>query len=485
MSGCLHIFNVTKRASIIPMKNEPIYIRDPNSNRQAWTGEIRYPTSSAETFKFEAIRPNGITDLYCTTPFEMNAGDLNVVNCIEGLLDFQRPCTLVRPLIVSVNPGSLGTSVHGLRTVVKGSFSALVTGESVSDADRPIFKELSFSSASLAAWAKAVEVEEDELEAGKKYSLKYSAPNTRRYRLDGIGVAELSTSFSRSWTQSSRSIKARPLFTLRFTKLMSLNMIMKIAGELETLFSFLVGHPTEFPDFTLKAGRGSRSRYAILTLSGVHHKPTDESLDKDRCIHFEGCDRATLGVILRNFFLNREDFIERIMTINYSTHFAKTVNDAFSSTVPILEIYLKRRFKNTEEAQLHNLKEEFFSFIEREAKEELREFSRKHIKFVKEKPRGLLQYIEEAITYLNERGWKIPTKMARNIRDRRGAAFHGTWSLKGDDFYKFHWENKIARAILLFLTLEELGIDIEKAAKRYPVISEFNLLIQHNDSAFR
>lgn len=465
------------------MRKVQVLIQDVTEKGTDWSGTIKYPSKSGQMFSFEAIRPIDISEMYSTSPFPW--GEMGVeekVKCVTALLDFQRPCTFVRPLIFSVNPGSMGTSLRGMRTKIKGSFQALLEGMSVADPDEPLFKEVWFSSEALSVWARPAIVEEQQIDAGQRYSLEFNAPTPRRYKIVGVGCIELNTDFSRSWTWRNKEIFHNPVLSLKFNKKRSLSDCIKICGELEVLLGFLTGFRTRFPEFNLVAGssrgRNASADTARLVLSGVHFSKRKGKVERSNCLHFEGRDGANLGRIVRKFFERPEDIVDRMGAVQYATNLSRNMNDKFSRVIPILEKFLKERFPGDKQEGIENHKDEFFEFLEKEAPPHLMEFSKRFLIFRPNKPEGFKRNIESAISYLNERGWDIPMKMAQNIQKRRGGAFHGSWKMEGEDILRFHWEITIATVILMFLTLEELGINIKKATKYYRVRWDYGLLLK-------
>lgn len=109
-----------------------IYIPERDGGGEPWTGRIWAEGEQSRRWSFEAIRHAEIKDIYASGVFE-GAKPVSV------LLDHQRPATLIRPLVLRVDPGKVGTTHPFPRTRLEGSFQALLTGLAIKDEETPQF----------------------------------------------------------------------------------------------------------------------------------------------------------------------------------------------------------------------------------------------------------------------------------------------------------------------------------------------------------
>ena len=113
--------------------------------RQPWVGVISPPDRSGASWGFEMIRHVDIQDAYVIDP-------LDGPETVCAMLDFQQRCTLLRPRVLTVDPGKVGSLLLAERTRIVGEFDALLSGLPVVDVNTPSFVRLSFDSGVFAAW---------------------------------------------------------------------------------------------------------------------------------------------------------------------------------------------------------------------------------------------------------------------------------------------------------------------------------------------
>lgn len=97
-----------------------IYVPDTDERKEPWIGKISSDESPKSSWTFELIRHADLENMYQTSPFDKKG-------TVIGLLDHQRNCTLIRPLVHHIDPGSLGVRIGFQRTRIEGQFGALLT----------------------------------------------------------------------------------------------------------------------------------------------------------------------------------------------------------------------------------------------------------------------------------------------------------------------------------------------------------------------
>jgi hypothetical protein len=109
-----------------------------NDKAQPWIGQIKISRNPRESGSFELIRHVEATQIY-DHPFDTK-------DAIVGLLDHQRPSTLLRPIVTKIDPGSMGSYS---RTRIEGIFQSFLSGLAIDDPTQERFLGLSFSSAAF------------------------------------------------------------------------------------------------------------------------------------------------------------------------------------------------------------------------------------------------------------------------------------------------------------------------------------------------
>ncbi len=122
-----------------------IYVPD-EDGREAWTGNIFRSEVPQSRWRFELIRHvKDLGDLYGTKPFDKQQP-------IIGLLDYQTLCTVVRPLVTHIDPGSVGALINFHRMRIEGECGALLTGLAIENPSDDLFLGLKFTSEAFTTW---------------------------------------------------------------------------------------------------------------------------------------------------------------------------------------------------------------------------------------------------------------------------------------------------------------------------------------------
>lgn len=79
---------------------------------------------------------------------------------------------------------------------------------------------------------------------------------------------------------------------------------------------------------------------------------------------------------------------------------------------------------------------------------------------------------------MNEKGFVIPSTLAKRIQQRRGKMFHSTPDMTEEDVGAFSYEISTAVAIVLFHTFEDLGIDPALLTDRYSALTDMPFLMK-------
>ncbi|MGT2486048.1 ApeA N-terminal domain 1-containing protein [Methylobacterium oryzae CBMB20] len=465
--------------SLAARKEKSMWVCIPDEEgKEAWTGTITRGENSKARWEFELIRHiNGFEDLYSTTPFKAQQP-------VVALLDYQTRCTIVRPLITSIDPGSLGVLINFLRTRIEGSCDALLRGLAISDPSEAIFLGLRFTSEAFTSWYAPPAHKHTYDHETRTPEVEIKSDKTDKFTIPGFGLVECTTGarLSNEGVHSTY-IKSASLFRLSFEQPKSLDETRRICFGLERLFGFLIGHRGALPQFTIwtnaqyKVGERDLYHDGILEIGGVDYvekKPPHPM----SCVHLSGLGSASLETICGNFLANQSDLITRMHAVEFCRFFSSNLNDKFSVIMPVLEEFLKGRYASAEEVSYIQYREKFFAYVDASGDEDIQEFSRKHLNVKDDKSPSLAKLIERAINYLNEKGFVIPPKFAKGIQQRRGKMFHSTPDMTDADVGAFSLEISAAVAIVLFHIFDDLGIDPALLAERYSALSDMAFLMK-------
>ncbi len=345
-----------------------IYVPDRNEKNDPWVGKISSDESPKSSWTFELIRHTDIENMYQTSPFDKKG-------TVVGLLDHQRNCTLIRPLVHHIDPGSLGVRIGFQRTRIEGQFGALLTDLSVSDSDECIFDGITFESDAFGAWYESPAYKTDyDFESGTP-SVQIEKTQRENFNVSSLGRVTCTTGTNLSSGIRSGVIKSVCIFRLDFDELKSLNSSMQACFGLERLFGFLIGFRGKPPSFKLrtknkyKVGEHELSQDGVLKIGGIDWKEGDLPHPME-CIHRNRTGGASLQDILPKFFADQDDLLTRIHAVEFSRFFSINFNDRFSVVMPILESYVKRNFTGDDELSYIAHEKEFFDWIESSKTEE-------------------------------------------------------------------------------------------------------------------
>jgi hypothetical protein len=95
-----------------------------------WLGKISLADDKSARWKFELVASvaSALSMYKGITAFDDR-------KTVTGLIDLQRECTLIFPLVTSGNPGSFGVNYVAMREVIEGQFNALLENAAVEDLD--------------------------------------------------------------------------------------------------------------------------------------------------------------------------------------------------------------------------------------------------------------------------------------------------------------------------------------------------------------
>lgn len=444
-----------------------IYIPDLDEKKEAWVGAVEPPTTPGASWTFELIRHVEIADAYDVSTVDGRAAVL-------GLLNHQQKCTLLRPMVLHKDPGSIGVRLPAQRTRITGEFEGLLTDLPVEDVTAPIFAGFSFDSPSFGVWFGASAFKSHLDADARTYSVDIAKTETKKFSLGDIGGLSCTTGVELRERGRSATLQSVAYVRVDYASPASLDALIQLSSDLERLFGFLVGVRGPFPKIrtwltsTYRVGKHDLPEDGTLEMAGFDWKP-GETPHRLECIHREGLAGGDLASVLQHFLGIRESVMARIHVVEACRHFTSNLNSQFSMVMPVLEAYLKTRYTEPDEAQYLESQDAFFAWVDSALDPAIGAFSKKHLKVVKSKAPSLPSLLGRAIDTMNAKGFDFPSGLANRISSRRGRLFHSVPSFEEGEAQGFYEEVRAAVGLLLLHTFDDLGIDVSYLSAEYSV----------------
>lgn len=453
-----------------------VIIPDSDDTKEPWVGQITRDETSKASWHFELVRTADHADLYRQEPFK------EAYNVI-GLLDHQKPCTLIRPIIEHVDPGRLDIKNKSQRTILKGVFQALLSDIPAEDGNEQKFLGVAFESMALDAWFGSPTFTRDFDRETRTPTLDIKPSQTEKFAVGGLGQVSITRAARLDPKLRSSALRSSTIFRVEFETAKSINEVMSLSFGLERLFGFLIGFRGQYPSFTtwipdkIKSGDIEWNYDGTLQIGNVDW--TEGELPHPlSCVHLKGISGGDLPRILEHYLVNEKDIVDRIHAVEFCRFFSRNINDRFSISMPVIDSYVQSRYKTGEEKSYIEAQADFFAWVDSSPSEGVREFPKKHISIKNSKSPGLKTLLLRAIDHVNEKGFRFDPDLAARIQDRRGKLFHAAPQMAEDDVLKFYIEVRAIAGLLLLHTIEDLGIDIAYLADRYHALDDLRPFMQ-------
>lgn len=447
-----------------------ILIRDSDCAKEPWVGQITRAVVAKSPMRFELVRPVDFADLYRKEPFL-------AANNVIGLLDYQKPCTLIRPIVERIDPGRLDVKNKSQRTIITGVFQALLSDIPVEDGDEQKFLGFAFESESLDAWHGTLAFDHNFDFETRTTRLDIKPNETTTFTVVGLGRVTVTRTALLTSERRYSSVHSATVFKVEFEKPKSINEVMSLAFGLARLFGFLIGFRGPYPVFTtwtadkIKLGDTEVNYDGTLEIGSVDWSEGDGPHALS-CVHLKGIADAELPSILERFLSREKDIVDQIHAVEFSRFFSRNLNDRFAVTMPVLDGYVQSRYKTSKEESFIAAQAEFFAYVDASPSMAVREFSKKHIKVHNKKAPGLKTLLSRAIAFVNSKGFCFDPVLASRIDDRRGRLFHAAPLMGKEEVRSFYLEVQAITGLLLLHTLTDLGIDIAYLADRYHALGD-------------
>ena len=452
-----------------------IYVPERDDGGEPWTGRIWSEGEQSQRWNFETIRHANLKKIYGCGVFE-GAKPVSV------LLDHQRPATLIRPLVLQVDPGKVGAPYPFPRTRLEGTFQALLTGLAIGDEQAPQFAGVGFESKAFAAWYGGRSFSVNTGEDNQTKSIEVAKPDEEIIVIGNLGEVKATRLAHVKGNDSMSEVSTRYIFRITFDRLLSLSEAMDLCLGLELVFGFLVGFRPRPPTFHLWLPAGgndesvSETRGAELELGGVYFRDVPIPHQMER-VHRCGQDGTGLRQVLEAYMAAPIDIVTRIYAVQVSRWFGASLNDKFATVMPVFEDYVTHAFKSEQEESLLATEKAFFAYVDAAPDSALIEFSKKHLQVKDRKSPSLPTLIGRAIASVISEGFHFDPGLAKRISARRATMFHSAPLMTEADVRSFYEETQAVTALLMLRTLAELRVKIAPLSTAHHALSEFSCFL--------
>ncbi|WP_372784583.1 hypothetical protein [Phenylobacterium sp.] len=444
-----------------------IFIPDLDDSKEPWVGTVTPPAQPGASWTFELIRQVEESVSY-------DASTLDNRPAVIGLVNYQQKCTLLRPRVLHIDPGSLGVRLPLQRTRITGEFDGLLTDLAVEDVTAETFDGFELDSSSFGVWYAPPAFTSRLDGATRTYKIEIPDTKTIKLPLQGLGTLTVMTAAQVAEKGRTAQIRSSAFLHVDFDYPASLESTIELSLELEQLFGFLIGYRGPFPKIrtwlnkTYRVGSYDLPEDGVLEMAGMDWKPGEEP-HRMECIHRDGLGGATLESVLGIYLVDRPGFLIRFNAIEMCRHFTSNLNTQFSIIIPAFESYLKARYTTPDEADYTSSEAAFFAWVDTAPDEAIKDFSRKHLSVVERKAPSLQTLVGRAIAMANEKGFVFPTTLAKRIAARRGKLFHSVAGFEEGEAQLFYEEVRAVVGLLLLHTFDDLGVDVSYMGQDYNV----------------
>jgi ApeA N-terminal domain 1 len=419
-----------------------------------WLGTIEQIGREPSEWTISLVRRHKYGDPHDTQPF-------GKARFVKAMLDLNKRCTLILPRVIDIDfsQGSPPERLGRVSSVIK--CHGLLKGIVLDDYNKEVFTKIRFDSQCFDVW-----------ENGLRGSPPLASITDNRTAIEGrelpeiivpnVGLFKFRTVISRRYEIPNSFRVARSYsVTIELQTPMPIEKVMEISTSFDLLMGFLIGFRPKAPTFDVQTIDDQEGELEISYLEFGN----DDITNHFTATHLNGIGDTTLGVIMQNFYQNFILFRKIIYCIDKIRFFSKFVVDNFRVVTPILESYLRKRYKDDEQASYLELKGLFFKLIDSSG-EAIQEFCKRHISIRESKALGLKNLLELAIEELNKSGYEIDSGFAGRINDRRGSLFHSDIEIAEGQILDVYDETLAMAAMLMLLAMRDLGLDISAIASR-------------------
>lgn len=439
-----------------------------NDDTGDWFATILPRAASGKLFRLHAIRRIEPSEsLRAVKTRSKSPFDRTVIPCF---LDFASKGTLSRVNVLGAGIGPTGPEVVFETQRITAELQFILFGQGYEVESIPGYSAVDFRPSGLSQWLA------DSIGRPSADHFTQAQTVVESFDIADIGKFCLVLDHVGSLGKGEENRKFSPRLTIEFASPRSFAQVDGICSLLDSLFSFLTMTAVKPSSLLLSpVGPDERllHRHKLLRSGNLWRM---KSRDRTFSNFLSSRSVGSIAHIANGVLNSWGDSGLILHALLKSLHFSDNCEDCFVLVFPHIERYLDQWFGGKEEVNFRSQETSFFDYVRRSEDASIIEFSKKHLKVVDSKKRGLQQKLECAITGINEiAGSSIPSSFGRTIHDFRKTRFHGsgfqsTVRAMSDCVEIAH----ICNFMLTVFLLETMKID--RAAYRDPLRSLFPVL---------
>jgi hypothetical protein len=278
--------------------------------------------------------------------------------------------------------------------------------------------------------------------------------------------ATLKLKYSEPWSQNARQEVKRREFQLcmQFPTPQATDQLIYDCLFLHDLTSILTGRVLRLGKILIDTSL-HKFRFS-LEVRQARARWDDQESDLGTLVRASAKDLVS---VFSKILIDRTGIGDFVPPVVHSLRKDAYPEDILYWLLPVLENISRRSFVNQEDNSTITLKDKFFHEVDTKLSEELREFSRKHLKVVKIKAPSLETIFSAFLTGFAGSGIAFPVDLPKRLTKRRGEMMHRgsqpASSAESDDLASY------VRVACIVGLLRELGLDLTSARGRLGRVS--------------
>lgn len=273
---------------------------------------------------------------------------------MTGWLGYERPATLIRPMIRTIGGLNFGVNTPALRASYDFVAEAVLRNIFLEDIDEPIFTGLAVDDPALHAWINPNLVSHEwDYQAdlvSSRLSVAVAQPRQRRFTLSD-GTEAVVTSAIRTPRDAGLILREYSALRLRLPRPVTYEAITRLTWRLSTLFSFLIGARVGAPVYELPTTRtrpwnGNDQEVVAEYWYRPARKGVEVAPDIHRRLLVEGASSLTLPQALELLVGGRDELLYLANMIQTVDDNAMSITQGFGELLGCLERFDEREFDN-------------------------------------------------------------------------------------------------------------------------------------------
>lgn len=281
---------------------------------------------------------------------------------MTGWLDYQRPTTLIQPMIQTSGGLALGINTPAMRASYRFVVNAVLKNIFLEDINEAIFTGLVVDHPAVHAWINPNLVDHgwshDDKSQFPVLSVEVAPPQERQFELPN-GTKAIVTSAVRTTQGTVLTANEYTVLRLRFPEPISYDEITRMTWRISTVFSFLigvrVGSPVyKFPTTHTRSWNGEERE----VVAELWHRPArmgaDSSPQSTDCLLVEGRSSLTFEQVLEIILGERDELVYLANVIQSVDDHDLSITHGYGEILGCLESFDASEFGSGRDPQLRD-----------------------------------------------------------------------------------------------------------------------------------